>query len=213
MTRLSIPSEDVLGENYTITNITASEYNPTIDSTVTVTITVNDVYDDPVENKYVTTTCNIGKFTKLNNQTISDTQSVTAQTDSNGEISLTYTCSEWGLVTFSANEKNIQTRITGWKQILNHTNYTIYCNGEFVRIDFHHDSNSTLPKTYDYTLPTGYYPKYNIGTISSSMDSNGVHYAVLGATNSGDLRMRLHKSTYDASTGGITVYGMLVYPI
>lgn len=117
MTRLSVPSEDVLGENYKITNITASNYNPTIDSTITVTITVKDVYGDEIEDEYVTITCNVGKFTKLNGSTISDTQSVIAQTDNDGEISLTYTCSEWGLVTFSANTKNIQIIVKGWRYI------------------------------------------------------------------------------------------------
>ena len=65
----------------------------------------------------MTITCNVGKFTKLNGSTISDTQSVIAQTDNDGEISLTYTCSEWGLVTFSANTKNIQIIVKGWRYI------------------------------------------------------------------------------------------------
>lgn len=109
--RLTAPSEDILGANYKITKIVASDYNPNIDSTITVTVTVKDVYDDPVENESVQVTCNIGKFTKLNGSTISDTQSVTAQTDSNGEISLTYSCSEWGLATFSANNTNTQINV------------------------------------------------------------------------------------------------------
>ena len=101
--RLTAPSEDILGANYKITKIVASDYNPNIDSTITVTVTVKDVYDDPVENESVQVTCNIGKFTKLNGSTISDTQSVTGNTDSNGQFTLTYSCTEWGLVTFSAN--------------------------------------------------------------------------------------------------------------
>ena len=111
--RLTAPSEDILGANYKITKIVASDYNPNIDSTITVTVTVKDVYDDPVENESVQVTCNIGKFTKLNGSTISDTQSVTGNTDSNGQFALTYTCSEWGLATFSANNKTLQIHVNG----------------------------------------------------------------------------------------------------
>lgn len=109
--RLTAPSEDILGANYKITKIVASDYNPDIDSTITVTVTVKDVYDDPVENESVQVTCNIGKFTKLNGSTISDTQSVTGNTDSNGQFTLTYSCTEWGLATFSANNTNTQINV------------------------------------------------------------------------------------------------------
>ena len=101
--------------------------------------------------------------------------------------------------------------MTGWRTVENLTNYTIYCNGEFVQIDFHHNSNATLPKDYDYSLPTGYYPKHNVSAISGNMDSNGVHYAVFNAGSNGGLKMRLHKATYTES-GGYTIYGTLVYP-
>ena len=124
--RLTAPSEDILGANYKITKIVASDYNPHIDSTITVTVTVKDVYDDPVENESVQVTCNIGKFTKLNGSTISDTQSVTGNTDSNGQFILTYTCSEWGLATFSANNMYNQIKVTGFKKVLNNITYELW---------------------------------------------------------------------------------------
>ena len=177
----------------------ASDYNPTIDTNITVSCKCTDITGSAVEGKSLTL--------------YKDGTSVSSSiTNSQGIASWVVNCNSWGLISYNVANQSIQVKVTGWRTVQDLTNYTIYCNGEFVRIDFHHNSNSTLPKTYDYTLPTGYYPKYNIGTISSSMDSNGVHYAVLSATNQGELRMRLHKSTYDASTGGITVYGMLLYP-
>ena len=36
--RYNVEVEDVLGENYKITNIECSDYNPTIDGNITVTI-------------------------------------------------------------------------------------------------------------------------------------------------------------------------------
>ena len=127
--RLTAPSEDILGANYKITKIVASDYNPDIDSTITVTVTVKDVYDDPVENESVQVTCNIGKFTKLNGSTISDTQSVTGNTDSNGQFTLTYSCTEWGLVSFSAkNHNTLQILVKGYKDWYNYNNLILQVN-------------------------------------------------------------------------------------
>ena len=42
--RYNVPASDVLGDNYKITNIVCSDYNPNIDSTITVTVSVNDVF-------------------------------------------------------------------------------------------------------------------------------------------------------------------------
>lgn len=140
--RLTAPSEDILGANYKITKIVASDYNPNIDSTITVTVTVKDVYDGPVENESVQVTCNIGKFTKLNGSTISDTQSVTAQTDSNGEISLTYSCSEWGLATFSANTTSTQIQVKGFRTS-NLNNLTLYYDNEKVMAVVNYSSSTT----------------------------------------------------------------------
>ena len=205
MTRLSVPSEDVLGENYKITNITASNYNPTIDSTITVTITVNDVYGDEIENDYVTITCNVGKFTKLNGSTISDTQSVTAQTDSNGEISLTYTCSEWGLVTFSANNTNIQVKTKGWKEATLPSAFgdsQLFYNDtdvEFhIRCTLSNITNTGIFLTaFSQTLPDGYKPSlYVVGssdrdaTVFFRVNTGGtVHYKAL-STVSGSYEYR-----------------------
>ena len=145
--RLTAPSEDILGANYKITKIVASDYNPNIDSTITVTVTVKDVYDDPVENESVQVTCNIGKFTKLNGSTISDTQSVTGNTDSNGQFTLTYSCTEWGLVSFSANTTSNQIRVTGFK-VVTGTNQTYYVGEDIVHFRLHQNSSLTIPTSW-----------------------------------------------------------------
>lgn len=155
--RLTAPSEDILGANYKITKIVASDYNPNIDSTITVTVTVKDVYDDPVENESVQVTCNIGKFTKLNGSTISDTQSVTGNTDSNGQFILTYTCSEWGIVNFSAKNHKCQINVQGWKKVIDQTSSKIqvYTDGEVCQFSFQG------PETINANGNT------NLGTINS----------------------------------------------
>lgn len=121
------------------------------------------------------------------------------------------TCDSWGLQTFSVNGEKVQVKVDGWKRLTFNSNYEIQTDGKFVRVYFHHASNSTVPKVYDYSLPNGYYPAYNVATISSSIDTDGVHFADFSATTDGVLRMRLRKQTYNTSTQ--TIYGMLVYPI
>ena len=166
--RLTAPSEDILGANYKITKIVASDYNPNIDSTITVTVTVKDVYDDPVENESVQVNCNIGKFTKLNGSTISDTQSVTGNTDSNGQFTLTYTCSEWGLATFSAKNHNTQIRVAGFRKIVENATYSLYVDESTrtAQIEAHRTgititSGQSFSNYGDFVIPTKYYPKSN----------------------------------------------------
>ena len=162
--RLTAPSEDILGANYKITKIVASDYNPNIDSTITVTVTVKDVYDDPVENESVQVNCNIGKFTKLNGSTISDTQSVTGNTDSNGQFTLTYTCSEWGLATFSANNTSIQIRVTGFK-VVTQTNQTYYKGEDIVHLVMNVNGSltaSTSWKDFGTVVGAGSRPSHTV---------------------------------------------------
>ena len=109
--RYSIPAEDVLGENYKITSIECSDYNPNIDNSITVTITVTDVYDDAISGESVTVTASEGNFTQLNGSNITNASSVTGTTNSSGQFTLTYSCTEWGLITFSANNESTHIKV------------------------------------------------------------------------------------------------------
>ena len=115
--RYNVEVEDVLGENYKITNIECSDYNPTIDGNITVTITVTDVYGDAVSGESVTVTASEGTFTQLNGSDITSASSVTGTTNSSGQFTLTYNCTEWGLITFNANNTNIQINVVGFKAV------------------------------------------------------------------------------------------------
>lgn len=208
--RLTAPSEDILGANYKITKIVASDYNPNIDSTITVTVTVKDVYDDPVENESVQVTCNIGKFTKLNGSTISDTQSVTGNTDSNGQFTLTYSCSEWGLATFSAKNHNTQINVKGWKQVQTYLTgrLTVYTDGKngFLKIGglFYPASTNHLLET----ISSEYKPLYHKIVMASDVyASQGQYQDVIRFLTSGEL--------YIVSNGSGThnVYTSIFYPL
>ena len=162
--RYNVPASDVLGENYKITSVECSDYNPSIDGNITVTITVNDVYGDAISGESVTVTASEGTFTQLNGSDITASDSVTGTTNSSGQFTLTYNCSEWGLITFTANNKTTQIKVTGWKQVATTTvsgvTYTCYANGEGVgRVNvrcssvsfpsgFSHEATNWIPEAY-----------------------------------------------------------------
>lgn len=103
------------------TEISCSSYNLDIDGTTTVTVTIKDFNNNLLNGVSVTLTVNKGKFAN-------DTRTYTATTNSNGQISTTYTASQWGFCTFSANNANVQVFVTGFKTSTIYTKGTsTYC--------------------------------------------------------------------------------------
>lgn len=89
------------------TIITSSDYNPQINSDITVTVRCVSRYDgSAVTNENIIITCTGGTFTKYNGTTITAAQTYSGTTNQNGEFTLTYHCSEWGLHMFSTNTHN-----------------------------------------------------------------------------------------------------------
>lgn len=80
-------------------------YNIDIDTDVTVTATVLDFNGEPV----------IGKSLTIYYD--DETSIYTGTTDSNGQISTTYTCAEWGTHIFSVETYSCQINVTGLKQV------------------------------------------------------------------------------------------------
>ena len=131
--RSNVSISEILGENYKITNIECSDYNPQIDGNITVTITVTDVFGDAISNESVTVTASEGNFTQLNGTSITAAATVTATTNISGQFTLTYNCTEWGLITFNANNTSIQIRVTGFK-VVTSTNQTYYRGEDTVHL-------------------------------------------------------------------------------
>ena len=166
--RYNVQASTILGDNYNITNIEASDYNPTIDDYITVTITVNDVYGDAISDESVTVTASEGNFTQLNGSDITSASSVTGTTNSSGQFTLTYTCSEWGLITFVANNRSTQVNVTGFKKIAENTTYTLMvdettrcCRIEAHRTGVTINAGQSFSGYSDFVIPTKYYPKSN----------------------------------------------------
>ena len=125
------------------TKLECSSYNVNIDSTdTTVTLTLVDFNGSPVTNTEVTLKADKGYFTKAVGKTTttytdaSATKTINATTDNNGKVVATWTASEWGLCTFSANNGNVQSNVQGWKRIYSNTSgtVTLYRNQDLFRL-------------------------------------------------------------------------------
>jgi len=207
--RYNVAASAVLGENYKITSIECSDYNPSIDGNITVTITVNDVYGDAVSDENVTVTASEGNFTQLNGSDITAASSVTGTTNSSGQFTLTYNCSVWGLITFSANTTSTQIRVIGWRQLKTFgTTGVVKTNGEYVYI-YCADliSNVTSRQTRGIgTVTPGYEPP-SYFAVEASQDQAGNHKFLVGTNGN------ISVSNATTSTTSIQVSNSIIYPL
>ena len=121
--------------------ITANKYETNIDSEdVIITVTVKDFNNQPVTGKTIDLTVDKGVFTKKGNSNVSATKSLSALSDSNGQMTAQWKANEWGLCTFTVgnNSANIQILVKGWKYLYGSPSHNlgfIRTNGDIV--DFH----------------------------------------------------------------------------
>ena len=104
MVRFNVAISSILGTAYFHYNIYASEYNPHIDETITVTVEVKNVFGQSVSGKSVT----------LYKQ---GTSVSTKTTNSNGVVTWSITCDEWGIIHFDAEDVACEVMVGGWKAI------------------------------------------------------------------------------------------------
>ena len=208
--RYNVSASAVLGENYKITSVECSDYNPSIDSTITVTISVNDVYGDAISGESVTVTASEGTFTQRNGSNITAASSVTGTTNSSGQFTLTYSCSEWGLITFTANNTSTQIKVKGWKQVQTYLTgrLTVYTDGRngFLKINgaFYPASTNHLLETISECKPL-----YHKIVMASDVYAagQGQYQDIIRFLTSGEL--------YIVSNGSGThnVYTSILYPL
>ena len=86
--RSSVSIAEVLGDNYYIDKLTSSDYSPSVGDTVTITLSVNDVFGDPANGQTRTVTCTGGSFVSVNGSSITATDSVSVTTGSGGTVTL-----------------------------------------------------------------------------------------------------------------------------
>lgn len=169
--------ETLIGERFTGTyhniDINCSDYNPDIDTTVTVTITVTDQNDDPVTDYTVPL--------KIDGTSITG-----VTTDDNGTATYNYTCNDWGIHKISVKSISAYIDVKGWRLFYNQNGYTGKYNEKYVHltvniqgttfptnftefgIDVLPDSNPDLRPIHVITLPCGANPKNFLNVHSGS---------------------------------------------
>ena len=142
-------------------SISCSNYNPTIDTDISVTVKVTNQAGNPVVGHTVS-------ILKNNSSWKSGT------TGSNGEFTTTYTCSEWGLTTFSANTVNKQILVKGYKTIKDDSGIRVRVNEDSVECRIVISSTTFTTSFTQFTgqtIPEGYRPNTNI-TMPSYNNTN-----------------------------------------
>ena len=122
-------------------SISCSNYNPTIDTDISVTVKVTNQAGNPVVGHTVS-------ILKNNSSWKSGT------TGSNGEFTTTYTCSEWGLTTFSANNVSLQIKVKGFKS-KSMWNGTLYYDDEKVEYWVNYAPSGTTLQVHNSWTDSG----------------------------------------------------------
>ena len=202
--RYNVAASAVLGDNYEITNIVCSDYNPNIDSTITVTVTVKDVYGDAVSGESVTVTVSEGNFTQLNGSDITSASSVTGTTNSSGQFTLTYACSVWGLIDISANNVFKQVNVIGFKS-KNMWNGTLYYDNEKVEYVLNYSASGT------YSQST-WTDSQAFDVVPSSLRPQRPVYSSVGDTR---MTVRVNPDTgkVQYTTGGASISDPVFYTV
>ena len=86
--RSNVSIAEILGDNYYIDKLTSSDYSPSVGDTVTITLSVNDVFGDPANGQTRTVTCTSGQFVSVNGTSITASSSVSVTTSSSGTVTL-----------------------------------------------------------------------------------------------------------------------------
>lgn len=152
--------------------LTCTDYNPDINSTVTVRAELTDMFDNsiPFENL------------RLEIEQGGVGNSVDLITDSNGVATYNYSCSSWGVCRFSIKSFDTYINISGWKEYTGLSIATVYYNQEYTHITF--SGTTSFPTGFTtfsgQTLPTSLSPNASAVTPVANnqncfilVDSNG----------------------------------------
>ena len=120
-------------QNKMVTNIvkyelSASNYNPTIDSSVTITVKAVNQLGNSMSNHTFDMAL---PYTPGTQQDY-----VTLTTNSSGVATYSYTCSDWGVCGFSVGPYTCFINVTGWKTYTDSTNYVVKYNDKLVYFKF-----------------------------------------------------------------------------
>ena len=118
-------------------DIQASNYNPNIDDTITITVTATNQSGDPIGNQ--------AYALKKNGETLT-----TLTTDNNGVATYTYTCDNWGLYKFSIKSFSTSINVTGWRVVQDDGIYYLKYNDKLVFAKISYDTSVNWSTTVSH---------------------------------------------------------------
>lgn len=174
----------------TLIDCDGDDWRWSIDATKTLTVKLLDFNDAPVSDTEVVLSVDKGYFGNDDSVT-----SYTALTDVNGEVSVDYTASSWGFVTFSCNECKVQALVTGWKKVqeINRSDVVgriyVYSDGRYARLEYNvsdaitpNADNAPFDKNIG-SVNSKYYPAMNFVSVTATPTSPYVCNAYLSKSN------------------------------
>jgi len=213
--RSNVSISEILGDNYYIDKLTSNDYSPSVGDTVTITLSVKDVFGDPVTGQTRTVTCTSGQFVSVNGTSITASSSVEVTTGSGGTVTLGLSVSVADNIIVSDGRcdcvvSSLSTSITNWSTA-NFGNATVYYNDYFVYVSITQNSNTnTVPTTYTINIGSTYAPPSTVNVPSYAM-YNGNPYAFARINTNGAIEITINRSTY-SSSGGVTLTFGVLYP-
>ena len=209
------------------TEIYCNKYDVNIDDTdVSVVVRLTDFNGYPVTGKEVKLEVNKGKMTAVtlgsSGSITSNGKRITAKTNNNGEIAVSYTANEFGMCTFTANGNNVQLYVSGYRTVdLSAKSGTCYTFTGYVHYNpilkvanlrlIAHVKVTTANTTVVITeIPDGYRPltpcvvPTNYSTGSASNTNLGFMNIAAGGLVA--VRRSFIPSTVDKDNGYLNVY-------
>ena len=135
MVKFKVPLGDILGSAYYRYELSSSNYNPTIDSTITITCTCKNVLGNPIANKTLEL--------MMNGVSLG-----TSTTNANGIATFTVTFGDWGNKHFYIGNATLDLVVTGWRTVMNDSNYLVKYNDTLVSVTLHTTTPSTINTSY-----------------------------------------------------------------
>lgn len=148
-------------------DLTCSDYNPTVDSTVTVTCRVTDFYGEPVSGESVTLYCNGSSVS-------------TSITNNVGVATFTVSCDVAGLQNYTVGTGSVQVNVCGWKTVSLGISYVTFyvneaireCELRYVR-DFSAADGDKFYTWHTSAIPEDYRPP---AQVNGSINQVGIIY-------------------------------------
>lgn len=200
MVKFKVPLKDILGRAYYQYELSSSNYNPTIDSTITITCTCKNILGNPIPNKELTLMMNgIEQGTETTNEL--------------GIATWNITFNDWGNKHFYIENATLDLIVTGWKTINTYQNgkITLKSDGKWGKVTVsgtftgYNSSGShtlqTLNRNYDTENAISELGNYG----GSGTDITNTRVIV---SHNGELI--LNKVS---TTGSIGLYCTIIYPL